>query len=96
MSRLTRLGNLYLKSLTVAVPIGIVITNYEKPFNATDLYGYHDQTCAKKIIDQGGGCFLNTFFGGIASTAYLVTGPLYVAHKLETKYPEKFKICHQR
>ena len=93
MNNLNKLGTLYVKSLKYAVPIGITVSVFDGPLDLNNNNLYYKQTCAQKIGEGILHGTLNIFMGAMFSTIYPVTGSLYIAHKLEKKYPTKFKNC---
>ncbi len=96
---LNKCVNLYAKSLIVAVPTGIIISNYEQMMPIEPFISFHKNTCATKIIDYSlgviGPTIFNSMTGLMGSLIYPITGPLYFVHKLERYQPNLFKYCHQ-
>ncbi len=96
---LPKCANLYAKSLIVAIPTGIIVTNYEQ-IVPIEYHNYlYQQTCAEKIVNNSIDVilptFYNTFMGLSFSLMYPIVTPLYLAHKLEQYNPSLFKTCHQ-
>jgi hypothetical protein len=89
---LNRAASLYGKSLLVAVPVGAIIGAKEKIFDSS-WRNRSGETCAERIAYKSLDCTFSSIAGGMLASAYPVVGTLYVMHKLEKRYPDKFKSC---